>query len=56
MIDRPRGAEPAAIVKTLARLSSRSDVARQGFDALLARTDVLGSLAREVRGTIPPPA
>jgi HEAT repeat protein len=56
MIDRPRGAEPAAIVKALARLSSRSDVARHGFESLLARTDVLGSLAREVRGTLPPPA
>lgn len=49
LIERPRGAEPRSVVRTLARLSPTSDVARAAFDALLTRTDVLGALAREVR-------
>ncbi|MBN8614988.1 MAG: HEAT repeat domain-containing protein, partial [Deltaproteobacteria bacterium] len=48
MLDRPRGAEPAAIVRALSRLKDASDVARSAFDGLLARTDVLGALAREI--------
>ncbi len=49
LLGRPRGAEPAAIVRALSRLAPSSDVARAAFDGLLTRTDVLGGLARELR-------
>ncbi len=51
MIDRPRGAEPAAIVRALSRLADGSPIAKDAFEGLLTRTDVLGGLARELRGS-----
>ncbi|GAB4206216.1 MAG: hypothetical protein OHK0013_22670 [Sandaracinaceae bacterium] len=48
MVERPRGAEPASVVRALSRLREVSSPARIAFDALLTRTDVLGALAREL--------
>jgi HEAT repeat protein len=48
MVERPRGAEPIAVVRALSRLREVSPPARAAFDALLARTDVLGAAAREL--------
>ncbi len=50
LLERPRGAEHAAIVRTLARLSGVSAEADRAFAALLARDDVLGGLARACEG------
>lgn len=49
MLARPRGAEPASIVRALSRLADTNDAARAAFEGLVTRTDILGGLAREIR-------
>jgi HEAT repeat protein len=51
LVERPRGAEPASVVRTLHRLRDASPAAKAAFEALLAREDVLGGLAREVEAS-----
>ncbi|MCS6858248.1 MAG: HEAT repeat domain-containing protein [Sandaracinaceae bacterium] len=60
MIERPKGADRAAILSALFKLSSKSEQARLAYAQACARSDWIGKLAREIgqksEAKAPPPS